>query len=681
MEMCANKESGRIDYLYGEFEDSFIYTKEDAEKLANDYRSVLSIPDNIEFAFWSLDNSVDSSTYTLAAFYEGYRIKNSFIFISVHTRDFSVYKITNGVAEDLSNISIKNSGVDPQEILTQYVMSEMGTDKVYVTETDTFIYKKELCKSYSVLWLDNEYSAIVSLGTGDLLEFSDSCKYYTIPKKEPKTVTPVATKDERGNPLNFDLVQYEPGLFDGLDSNKYYIIDSGRQIVIKGKNYKYLPIESPNYYREFAGNKTADAAFVGAEAYKSIVQAYDYYTKQLNWHSYDGKGTVIPIIINFKQDNASWISEDKVIRIGQPLKVGKKNAYNKSILDKRLDYTWASDALVLCHEYTHAVFEARIKDGYGNNKECDLAALDEAYADIMGCIITNQDEWFVGINSCEGTPTVHRDPVTFNKSDRFIPDSFIACTVYCPKPVGYSDNSLDEACIEYRNTWLDKKVNDEHSRSVPFSHVAYEIHKKKIISDDMIAKIYFDSMLGLKGDSTMKDARRLVLVAADKNGCSTAQIQDMAREFDKVNITDDEFVYYYTSGESISGDIIYDDDEIHEYLVCANPLEFALFGKGLTIYEVGGKLSEEDKAKIDSKLAQLNAEFDKAAGARFRRVWSIEYKRISKTRMEIIKEFLPADNELKEGFYNGLSSISLRHLFFIWQATESTAYDFWKFLD
>jgi len=147
-------------------------------------------------------------------------------------------------------------------------------------------------------------------------------------------------------------------------------------------------------------NTWNDPVAVSAQANLAVIK--DYYQKVLNRNSFDNKGGRIEAIIHARDASTElyghkWVSLDDA----------KYNWYNDCFYfgDGREDYIPLVYGLdVVAHEFTHAVSKYTagfIKADKVNDKLylfSQTGALDEAYSDILGNLIENDNDskWLIG---------------------------------------------------------------------------------------------------------------------------------------------------------------------------------------------------------------------------------------------------------------------------------------------
>ncbi|MGI6205266.1 MAG: InlB B-repeat-containing protein, partial [Anaerovoracaceae bacterium] len=239
----------------------------------------------------------------------------------------------------------------------------------------------------------------------------------------------------------------------------------------------------------------------------NMEDVYDYYNNKLNWKSYDGNGGEITVYYNdpSNTDNASWYSNEKAFHFGK----GKR--YNRA-----LD--------VAAHEYTHAVMENKVVAGEGEaaglSDQGEAAALNEAYADIMGCLIEGKQgdgKWLIAEDAGSKVVRSLSNPSDYGGID------------------DYEDYYSEEDC---------------HTTSCIFSHAAYlmmEDDRTTSVADDDWARVFFNSFSKLPTDASFIHARSAVVTSARELNFTDDQIEAINDAFDKVHISEE--VTSVTSGD------------------------------------------------------------------------------------------------------------------------------------
>ncbi len=118
---------------------------------------------------------------------------------------------------------------------------------------------------------------------------------------------------------------------------------------------------------------TDPAAITAGENLKTVV---DYYKTHFGRKSYDGRGTTVEAVVHAGNNwyNAHWDSMQDLMAFG----------------DGGVDYT--NSLSVIGHEFTHAVVSHSAHFFHSG----ESGALNEAYADIFGLLISDKEDWING---------------------------------------------------------------------------------------------------------------------------------------------------------------------------------------------------------------------------------------------------------------------------------------------
>lgn len=148
-------------------------------------------------------------------------------------------------------------------------------------------------------------------------------------------------------------------------------------------------------------NFTAANLHAAVDANYYAGQVYDFYQKNFNRNSYDGKGAAITSVVHFNKNynNAFWN--------GQYMVYGDGDGKTFTALSGAND--------VIAHELTHAVTETTANLAYENQP----GALNESFSDVFGYFVDPED-WLIGEDVY--TPSIAGDalrslsnPETYNQ--------------------------------------------------------------------------------------------------------------------------------------------------------------------------------------------------------------------------------------------------------------------------
>lgn len=238
---------------------------------------------------------------------------------------------------------------------------------------------------------------------------------------------------------------------------------------------------------------------------------YDYYKEILGRTSFDNAGSTIKISYDYydKQDSQVGARYENAAWLGYPHRqfiIGNAGGYEKG-----LD--------VLGHEYTHAVIDYVVGDGFYNSLtyEFESGALNESYADILGSIIEQKSDsgrWLLAEDSNIGAIRSLASPAQYGQPEH-----------YDSRYIGTNDNG------------------GVHTNSGIFNYASYKMmtdQRTTSISQETWAKVYYNSLFTLPTDATFLQGRRAVLYAAKKLGFNQLQQQAIKDAYDAVGIVEND---------------------------------------------------------------------------------------------------------------------------------------------
>jgi Zn-dependent metalloprotease len=619
------KDDGNIDFAYGEFDNLYAYTKEDAIAIANAYRELLGIPEEVSFYVDKVVGN-DLRTYNLQMYTGDIVLVNQIVTIVVD-EDYRVVKINNGYSfsdEEFEQIkNIDKASFD--ETLFDYMSSK--TSEEYVFALNGVAKRNDTaCLDYLVLFgFFDGYDIYVDINENKVIE--DSSLIMTLNPSDFTKASGLSGKDEFGGRLRFSGSQSEIPDFGGV--RNYVLYDQDRNISVyehenslwedvkNGKsltrrNSQAMEVNIPEEtYKDlgmpkgvtdvlldmtgllkgrlvYSGTKSFNGdAFnypVANEAYTNFQTIYDFYYKNLGYYSFDGNGAPIIILTEMDDDVDDACFTTLNIMFG----VNKKDRYTT---------TFASCPDALAHEYMHAVFYANSRVGKGGKEYCSI---NEGFADVFGLIMAQKETgkrgWSIGEMKCNnGSDELVRDIKNYNNYKAAGGKKF---------PQKYHGDNWEP---------VSKSDYDAHINSVLISHIAYEMSVSEYFTTDDVLKVYITaSQLGFSSNATFVNARRNILQAIDQKGFSAEAYNFVAKQFDKEEIFDDTFVekdvpekngfknpnFLYTAGNAIDGDLLWDNNEKREYIAAYSILG-SIFGDAkiyIITKSTGASQEEIDKA-------------------------------------------------------------------------------------
>ncbi len=264
-------------------------------------------------------------------------------------------------------------------------------------------------------------------------------------------------------------------------------------------NILWVEPKLPGKLVEFTS--TVSKVAVSAHANMSVV--YDYYLNVLGRKSFDGKGK--KVIVSYDYDKC------RLLGLFSYSGAAWKDQEQQFVFGSEGNFASALDAVA--HEFTHAVSDYIVGDGHeGLIYYGESGALNEAYSDIMGCLIegkSGEGLWLCGEDSDEAIRSM-KDPHAYDQPEH-----------YKDRYTGGNDHG------------------GVHTNSGIFNYAAYKMITDKRTSGIELttwAKVFYRSLFRLTSDATFTDARGAVISAAKNIGFSSEQINAIKDAFDAVGI-------------------------------------------------------------------------------------------------------------------------------------------------
>lgn len=612
---------GMVRYMYGDFDGVYVYSKADAEVVAEAYKTNLGVDENVNYKYESMSSSSDVISYTMRGYYNDIKLSDSVIILLVDAVNFELMKISNVVDSVMPEFEDTTEDTDCETIIEEYMANILGHEDFIVFDGGKEYYKGTVCNNYIIAVKDDiSYKAYVSYSDGAVVyckQEMDNAEYIDAECKG---------KDEWGKTLYFTGYKFE---------NTYLLTDSTRRIITyynRGNwdNYdKHVELlNNMNGYSDmflflieeikFKGEKDKNVFIVsdtnyfadpvGVEAYTGIQNAWKYYAKKFSHYSYNGNNAPISIYVykntGVMQDNAAWINNDKCIIVYPNAKYEK---------------TLACSPDILAHEYTHAVFYNYYTQPSSKDEENEeIAGINEGYADVFSQLIVGADEWKFGKNEIKDAKTNETKIVYYRDIANYNSESAVETC---------SEKYKDEIWIQSRNENTNKA--NEHTISTLISHVGYEMHASELFNDNEVADIFYRSLAtgGYNKDTTMLDVRRSLIHSADELGYSTLKQDYIAFLFDLERIYDPSYEIeteeYKTETEdtdddvkneiirsifvSIDGDSLKDSKNESKYIVFYSLPDIIMGDGTLYIWECTDQKRDESESEISERIeTQIN---------------------------------------------------------------------------
>ena len=619
--------TGNVASMYGDFKQS-IYTQDDCYTVLKAYKNNLKIDPSCDFNLCDIIYGNETTTYIYYLTINKYNIEDKKIYISVNNNDnYSIESIKCNFDRDISKYPIAK----PQSDNNIYKLLSSTYER---TKANTiFTYNK-----YGYQTIDNKIYLV-----GDYVMFYDNDEIHEvyvdiINGKIIKEVDPSKYIAERCvmEECKGTGVMNDTKTFDAFKASvdAYYLMDSNRNIATYHTEgsytvYKFM-LKNMNWWEKKSDNSDNDfiqtidllAALVNfayaesdyilttlatstvvksdsqefndsptaVDGYYNIISAYDYYKDHFNLISYNNKGAPILIFVDNKsaKDNACWNGLQKIFCIN-PVEDFK--------------YSFAKDAEVLGHEYTHAVFGE-----YTDGSNIEISGLNEAYADIFGVFVKSYDnsknkkdnwkieenDWKIGKNIYKGSDSYIRDLTSINS-----PESTFSI-MKNPAPEKYHDANWD--------SW----DGEEHAICCMIGHIAYQMYSSGKFTNTELENIWYKSLTyGYGNDDTYVTCRQQILQAMnDLNGTTfnghtfsfSPEQRNLVREFfDEAEIFDNTDTYECTS-DAVDGDLMKDDTDSHRFAMAISPIGFIINKSPLYIYEECNSSSKDDVNYVQNEL-------------------------------------------------------------------------------
>lgn len=717
------KDDGTLNYMIGDFHNTKAYSADDAIVILRAYEEQFNVPSDIEYVLDSVDNSEILIDYKFKVCYSGYPLENSYANLVVDKDTYEVNKIEIEVEELPSEISVESFEIDYETIIENYISnndeSKANYDKLvfYVGEV---IYNGKLVKEYNIIF-DNSYSYTIYIDSnGDVVDYySNSVDIWQKPfgaelgvKGSAGGPTELYGKTEYGDEITVDGTIRQN--YSGFGGFKYVMHDRKRDIHTY-ENTAYMGIIKyvANHREEFNntnGDAVAELKKVGAmlavlgnsliaklgrfevdsdtpeindpvalQSQYNLSIAYDWYKDNIGLISYDNNGTPIVIVTNFSSDtdNASWDDSSAIFTVS-PTKVFK--------------YSVTGTPEVMCHEYTHAVFNDRLLGNITIN-DIEAGAINESYADVFGCIISNSKDWVIGKNEIaeSGRKIFFRDLYTLKNAN--------GENINAEKIDGYEYAYYSTESTKYKDEyWRD----ETHAESIILSNVAARMVLNGEFTPEEVAHIYYNSLdYGYSPDSTFLDVREYVVQSAKKYGISKDRIKIIETYFADRGIgeyPEEELPanIIETKSNAVEGDLFLDDTTKGTYLIVWSPAGTYLRHETIYVCQTKNKFNSGKEKEIQAKFDELASSYGEWTSLITNETGalSIKYVQLSepvmKESIRIAKDMdaravnilykTTGTNRGEDDFLDEVITFIYK-VSFQWRVEESTAYDMFNDFD
>ncbi|MBQ6772868.1 MAG: M4 family metallopeptidase [Synergistaceae bacterium] len=328
--------------------------------------------------------------------------------------------------------------------------------------------------------------------------------------------------NELDDPVSFPVI---PDYDNNVEYMTTRITEANNTTIIVYNN----TADMANLVRHPAGEAWTDSQQISA--YTNMIEIIKWWKSEFNRDSIDGQGTAVKLIAHERVDNDRdnayyWHTRDyrEGIYICDQDKAQRSNA---SAID------------VLTHESTHGVLGYRVDkyilsgDEYIDNLPYHNAtgAIDEGYADIFGCIMTQQ--WLHGRD-------VHAEG-SYTRNIENPADTNARQAERATSPTHYSERYI------FAGTWLQRLFQGDgdhgyvHYNCSLISYPAYLMKTHVINNQEMswkdLGRVWYKSMrMGYNATSDYFTVRSCLLRAAKKLKMSEDDIERIKYAFDTVGI-------------------------------------------------------------------------------------------------------------------------------------------------
>lgn len=328
------------------------------------------------------------------------------------------------------------------------------------------------------------------------------------------TPTQAEGEDIKGNSQTFNCE---------VQDNEYRMVDNIRNISTYRTLYRSYGFLGLGKQEAVLPGEISKKGLFGwnkktVSAHTTMAKAYDYYKNNLNRKSYDGSGDDIKLSVEYVPDSTNafgWL-----FNVFFNSNACWHPYYKQFMFNNAGGFEAALD--VCGHEFTHAVINTIVG---GKSLETTLTyigetgALNESYADILGCLIerkTGHDKWLISEDATDGAIRDMSNPSVYDQPDHY-------------------DN-------KYTGDNNSKYV---HTNSGIFNYAAYKMmtdNRTSNISDDKWAKVFYKSLYRLTTDADFLEASLAVINSAKTLGFTYDQVEAIRDAYKAVGIIEDNTV-------------------------------------------------------------------------------------------------------------------------------------------
>ena len=513
-------------FISGEITETEIENDKNVYDVLTELKSLFKFNDpEKEFNIKSIEKNNDMTYYRLEQIYNGIKVYNQNLIISVNKYD----KVKTITGEYLPNIEVDvEKKLSKEEIENK--LKNSSSSEVQIVTNEEMIYNNKLVYVVEGLYNDKLEELIIDATTGDIIEETQNVNYLNYKYTD---------KDALNNEVTINLEEYKKLL---SNEKNYRFVDTERNIsIVDGKNYGMdlkgvissailkdinpisgKIIDNKFIYKNESNEENNQVVTNAISNMNLFAKIYDYYKNVLGRNSYDNKNGKIIVNIGLREESfssekameqATWMSLVKQFYIGE---------YNGVTLGMATD--------VVAHEFTHAVIQYTAGFSHKSKEEneaFETGALGEAYGDIMGSLIEGKN--FVIADEIGGEEWLGRDltnPFIYKApavkgGDYYFPDYY------------YKGRTLEE--FLKANNWnslSDYENGGVHHNATVVGHAAYLMYNNKAFNSmEEMAKVWYNSLFYLHPYADFEDCALAVIASAEQLGLSNESINTIKDAF------------------------------------------------------------------------------------------------------------------------------------------------------
>lgn len=601
-------ENGSASYVGGSYTNVIVKDEESAIKALNSIKEAFLIKDaNDEFKLSDSYTIGDLNYYKMQQYYNDILVYSGMIVITTDKDG----KVLDFKSDYIPNVNVSTySGMGEEKLTLR--LKELYGESIQIEQITKQVWDDAKTLVYTAIVYNDDfaYEVILNAKNGELIGQNDLVVVAEYSYKDDDGAEKKISLEKNGDDYEYFDKERNIKIFDGTGKGQY-----GALFDISNE-YKTKDIENSLIYNK---------------AMKLFEDIYDFYYDNYNWKSYDNKGSSIKVSVNVDWNNAAYASFFNKYIIG----------YND---DSKISYIYAKD--VLGHEFTHGVVAhtSKFSNYCGEDKihENQPGALNEAYADIFGSIIEN-DNWEIG----DKTGSVLRnieDPLKTDNPKEYGGENYIPNYVMKQNNITSYEDYYKELLErnpdlkdDYHNFCSMASTDNGwvHKNSTVVSHSAYLMYEKGAFKDKVeLGRVWFGALQKLSKHSNFEDAALAVLSSAKDLGYSVDKLNLIREAFEETKILND----YYVKGQVTDND-----------------------GKGLS--NVSVTIINNDNPYLNYELLT-----DKSGNFEFRNIplgdYSIAYEKAKYTKVENqlkisddIDDIKVSLNKIKEKNYDAIDVV------------------------